>query len=549
MTTLHATTLNNVKETRLDGVLKSMSFYSTNNTTSYGQIWYRKSSDAWGASITQGLSGTGVQSPNAAPGVTYEISICVRTRGSNVITEEVILTITPGNSSPVGTPNVVAPGRSFRSAPVALENPYDFPLNVSFVQAGADGAFVTLGNVSLQPAGTAGSTWGGQIWSPNANEIKVQGSTPIGYGLDGAGNFVAGGAGSATGISFIIGGVPAGENIGSPPLVEGGSAGSFVGGGGAGTPQTGITPVVSPGSAPVGWNGASTGTGLTDTQYREGVQATIAAINKGLTGSASGTAIDPRANIDAIGTALATKWAADEVLRLEVVEETKKRREFGDAIATRYNEGVSGYDSGGAVAGVTGQEGRVHQPGSWAGRSVSVSDVSLPGSITVELPDGTDKTLSWSASAMPGGLGGVASVAKGLLLLAASVAMVRGCMGDMRAYIVGLGGVNPAGNGVLVGVESVAPGVPQAKALGLALASTAVIAAAWVGMAALLTSGVLGDAFGRFGSMSLPSGLGVLSEWVPFSGLVMLWVGRAMFDFVAAPVYLGAVSALKFLSV
>jgi hypothetical protein len=315
------------------------------------------------------------------------------------------------------------------------------------------------------------------------------------------------------------------------------------GNGGGGTVQT----ITKPSDGSVNWSSPSTGGGLTDAQYKEGVQATIAAIKAageggGALSSAGG--IDPRANIDAIGAKLVARWKVED-------EETKKRRDFGNSIATRYEQGTASYDSSAAVAGIGDHKGDVKAPGSWTAKAGTVSESGLPSTLSVPSPADNHAalSLSWSASSLPGGLGGMAAAAKALILLAASVAFVRGCMEDMRTYLVGLGSVNPAGNGVLVGVESVAPGVPQAKAVALAIASTAVIAVAWAGLAALLTSGVLGDSFGRVGGFNMPAGVGVIGEWVPFGGLVSLWIGRAMFDFVAAPVYMAAVSALKFMSV
>ncbi|MBC2594017.1 hypothetical protein H5P28_07055 [Ruficoccus amylovorans] len=200
------------------------------------------------------------------------------------------------------------------------------------------------------------------------------------------------------------------------------------------------------------------------------------------------------------------------------------------------------------LATVRSQNPGINTPSGWTGPSLSSSDPSLPGGFSIPGPTGEAITLSWSASSLFD-LGWAASWGRGLLMVAAGVWLMRSCMDAMRQYIIGLGSVSSASAGAQVGLESMVPGVPQAKAVGLAIAATLIISAAWVALAIVVQSvgGGIMDILG--GGADLPSTLGVLAEWIPFSGLLTIYVGRAGFDFVAAPVYLTAVAAQKFLGV
>jgi len=277
-----------------------------------------------------------------------------------------------GNGAPVPLEDLA----DYRSSPVSFQNPYGFPLTLYFLQDGS-----VIGSVSVG----AGETWTGQIGSNSASDINIRATTPTGYALvDGTLQ-----ASGSTQYSWLAGTVSSGESVSdgstaaNTQSVTSGSTTMITAGSGVTTGTAAVSSMATTGGH-VAWGSSATGSALTDTSYRSGVEALVDATQDAATkvanaigsGSGSGASgVDPRANIDAIGTALEERWQAED-------EESAKRRAFGDALAERYTE-AQNFDASTELSAQTASNPGLSAPGTWAQKTATVSDPSGAGAVSM----------------------------------------------------------------------------------------------------------------------------------------------------------------------
>jgi len=143
--------------------------------------------------------------------------------------------------------------------------------------------------------------------------------------------------------------------------------------------------------------------------------------------------------------------------------------------------------------------------------------------------------------------------ARGLILIALVVWLLRECGQDTSKFIIGLTSVNAQDS--TTGVENMLPGISQTKIYAAAAAAVTVIVAAAAAMILAANSfasyyGVTVESlFANLDLTSLGAGIAILDTVVPVVPIIQILLFRAAFPYVLTPMFVAAASALKFIKI
>ncbi|MFA5264425.1 MAG: hypothetical protein WC378_11420 [Opitutaceae bacterium] len=185
--------------------------------------------------------------------------------------------------------------------------------------------------------------------------------------------------------------------------------------------------------------------------------------------------------------------------------------------------------------------------------STDVPEVGTSASGNLNFGTITVGTREIAFSLDSAGFEGADSVLRGgrtVILWALVVWFVGSCSRTLDIYLVGLGTADSGGN--VVGVENLVPGVAQGKAWGGAGIAVAGVMTAAGAMVAILDTWASSKGYGISGLMNggdlsgVGPALGLLDRYIPVAAFAQLGIMRAAFSFLVAPVYLVAVTVVKF---
>jgi hypothetical protein len=138
-------------------------------------------------------------------------------------------------------------------------------------------------------------------------------------------------------------------------------------------------------------------------------------------------------------------------------------------------------------------------------------------------------------------------------LLALGVWFLRSCSGTLEVYVAALG--NAGGGSGQFGTENIVPGVTHVKHFASAGGIVTAVAAAVAAMVALADTAATMTGVGVSSLLSswslspIGGAYAFLDQFYPVAASVSLFVMRAAFGYLVAPIYLGASALARFLHI